>query len=65
MTTMDRLEAQQRITELSAELEEHNHRYYVLAAPVISEALRRRREASRPGLKRLSSLVVAARGAGR
>lgn len=37
MTTMDRLEAQQRITELSAELEEHNHRYYVLAAPVISD----------------------------
>lgn len=34
---MDRLEAQQRIAALSAELEEHNHRYYVLAAPVISD----------------------------
>jgi len=29
--------AQQRITELSTELEEHNHRYYVLAQPVISD----------------------------
>ena len=34
---MDRLEAQQRISALSAELEEHNHRYYVLAEPVISD----------------------------
>lgn len=34
---MDRLEAQQRIATLSAELEEHNHRYYVLAAPTISD----------------------------
>ncbi len=34
---MDRLEAQQRIAALSAELEEHNHRYYVQAAPVISD----------------------------
>ena len=34
---MDRLEAQHRIAALSAELEEHNHRYYVLAAPTISD----------------------------
>lgn len=34
---MDRIEAQQRIAALSAELEEHNHRYYVLAAPTISD----------------------------
>jgi DNA ligase (NAD+) len=30
-------QARNRIAELSAELEEHNHRYYVLAAPVISD----------------------------
>lgn len=30
-------QAQQRIAALSAELEEHNHRYYVLAQPVISD----------------------------
>ena len=34
---MERREAEQRIKELSAELEEHNHRYYVLAAPVITD----------------------------
>ena len=34
---MDRLDAQQRIAALSAELEEHNQRYYVLAAPAISD----------------------------
>jgi hypothetical protein len=30
-------QARKRIAELSAELEEHNHRYYVLAEPVISD----------------------------
>ena len=34
---MERNEAQARIAALSRELEEHNHRYYVLAAPVISD----------------------------
>lgn len=34
---MERKEAEQRIEELSRELEYHNHRYYVLAAPVISD----------------------------
>ncbi len=34
---MQHHEAQQRIAALSAELEEHNHRYYVLAEPVISD----------------------------
>ncbi len=34
---MDRTEAQQRIAALSAELEDHNYRYYVLAAPIISD----------------------------
>jgi DNA ligase (NAD+) len=34
---MDRLDAQQRIAALSAELEEHNHRYYSQAAPTISD----------------------------
>jgi DNA ligase (NAD+) len=34
---MERHEAQQRIAALSRELEEHNHRYYVLAAPVITD----------------------------
>lgn len=34
---MDRKEAEQRIKELSRELEYHNNRYYVLAAPVISD----------------------------
>lgn len=34
---MERDEAARRIHALSAELEQHNHRYYVLAAPVISD----------------------------
>lgn len=34
---MDRQQAAQRIRQLSEELEEHNHRYYVLAQPVISD----------------------------
>jgi DNA ligase (NAD+) len=34
---MERHEAQKRIAKLSEELEEHNHRYYVLAAPTISD----------------------------
>ena len=34
---MERKEAEERIAALSAELEEHNHRYYVLAAPTISD----------------------------
>jgi DNA ligase (NAD+) len=34
---MERHEAQKRIAKLSEELEEHNHRYYVLAAPSISD----------------------------
>ena len=34
---MERTEAEARIKALSAELEEHNHKYYVLAAPVISD----------------------------
>ncbi|MBL0045617.1 MAG: NAD-dependent DNA ligase LigA [Flavobacteriales bacterium] len=34
---MERPEAQARIAALSAELEEHNRRYYDLAAPVISD----------------------------
>lgn len=34
---MDRKEAEARIAQLSVELEEHNHRYYVLAAPTISD----------------------------
>lgn len=34
---MEREEAARRIEELSKELEFHNHRYYVLAAPVISD----------------------------
>ncbi|MCB0765821.1 MAG: NAD-dependent DNA ligase LigA [Flavobacteriales bacterium] len=33
----EREQAQRRIAELSRELEEHNHRYYVLAAPTISD----------------------------
>lgn len=33
----EREQAQQRIAVLSRELEEHNHRYYVLAQPVISD----------------------------
>lgn len=36
-TAMDRTEAARRIRSLSAALEEHNHRYYVLAAPTISD----------------------------
>jgi DNA ligase (NAD+) len=34
---MDLFEAQERIDALSAELNEHNHRYYVLAEPTISD----------------------------
>jgi DNA ligase (NAD+) len=34
---MDRTAAEQRIRDLSRELEYHNHRYYVLAAPVITD----------------------------
>lgn len=34
---MDRTAAEQRIKDLSRELEYHNHRYYVLAAPVITD----------------------------
>lgn len=34
---MERAQAKQRITELTRELNEHNHRYYVLAKPVISD----------------------------
>lgn len=34
---MDRQHAAQRIRQLSEELEQHNHRYYVLAQPVISD----------------------------
>lgn len=34
---MERHEAQRRIAALSTELEEHNHRYYVLARPTISD----------------------------
>ena len=34
---MERKEAEERIRELSRELEEHNHRYYVLAQPIISD----------------------------
>lgn len=34
---MDRKQAEQRIKALSVELEEHNHRYYVLAMPSISD----------------------------
>ncbi|MBK7945480.1 MAG: NAD-dependent DNA ligase LigA [Flavobacteriales bacterium] len=34
---MDRRQAEQRIAELSRELERHNHLYYVLAAPVITD----------------------------
>ncbi len=33
----EREQAQQRIAQLSQELEEHNHRYYVLAKPIISD----------------------------
>ena len=35
--TSERDHALQRINALSKELEEHNHRYYVLAQPVISD----------------------------
>jgi len=34
---MDRTQAQHRIAELSTQLEEHNHTYYVLAAPTIGD----------------------------
>ena len=34
---MDETQARERIEQLSTELEEHNHRYYVLADPVISD----------------------------
>ncbi len=34
---MDREQARQVILQLASELEEHNHRYYVLAAPTISD----------------------------
>ena len=34
---MDRKQAQHRIAELSGQLEDHNHQYYVLAAPTISD----------------------------
>jgi DNA ligase (NAD+) len=34
---METSEARERIAQLSRELEYHNHRYYVLAAPVISD----------------------------
>ena len=34
---MDRKAAEKRVAQLSAELEEHNHKYYVLAAPSISD----------------------------
>ncbi len=34
---MDKIEAGQRIAHLSEELEAHNHRYYVLAEPIISD----------------------------
>ncbi len=37
MNDMDRDKAAQRITELARQLEFHNHRYYVLAAPVIDD----------------------------
>ena len=34
---MNKPEAKKRIEELSKELEEHNHRYYVLSEPTISD----------------------------
>ena len=34
---MDKAQAQERIEQLSTELEEHNHRYHVLADPVIPD----------------------------
>ena len=34
---MERTQAQDRINELSSQLEEHNHKYYVLTAPTISD----------------------------
>lgn len=34
---MDLFEAQERITQLTSELNDHNHRYYVLAEPTISD----------------------------
>jgi DNA ligase (NAD+) len=34
---MEHEQAARRISDLSRELEYHNHRYYVLAAPVISD----------------------------
>jgi NAD-dependent DNA ligase len=34
---MEREAAARRIKQLSEELEEHNHRYYVLAKPTISD----------------------------
>ncbi len=34
---MNKTQARERIEQLSTELEDHNHRYYVLAAPVISD----------------------------
>lgn len=34
---MDLFEAQEKIDKLTAALHEHNHRYYVLAAPIISD----------------------------
>ncbi len=35
--TMDKEKAQQRIAQLSKELEQHNYNYYVLSAPTISD----------------------------
>ena len=35
---MDKTQAQRRITELAEQLEEHNHRYHVLADPSISDS---------------------------
>src|SRR3989338_8410737 len=34
---MDRIKAQKEIKKLSKEIEEHNHRYYVLSQPTISD----------------------------
>ena len=45
---MERKEAEERIRELSRELEEHNHRYYVLAQPIISLSLIHISEPTRP-----------------
>ena len=55
---MDETQARERIERLSTEIEEHNHRYYVLADPVISDAEYDRLLAELVNLEEASGLAL-------